>query len=200
MKKILIFAGTTEGRKLSEYLAEAEINHTICVATEYGAIVLRQHPLVKVHQGRMNQEQIERFLDDGKYGVVVDATHPFAKEITCNIKAALKEMGQGGTIIPYLRLKRNGIEEKENDVTYFETNEECVKALEDTEGNILLTTGSKELYKYCISEGIKHRLYVRVLPSVESLSLCTEQGICGKQVIAMQGPFTTEMNEAIIRQ
>ena len=200
LKKILIFAGTTEGRKLSEYLAEAEINHTICVATEYGAIVLRQHPLVKVHQGRMNQEQIERFLDDGKYGVVVDATHPFAKEITCNIKAALKEMGQGGTIIPYLRLKRNGIEEKENDVTYFETNEECVKALEDTEGNILLTTGSKELYKYCISEGIKHRLYVRVLPSVESLSLCTEQGICGKQVIAMQGPFTAEMNEAIIRQ
>ena len=75
-----------------------------------------------------------------------------------------------------------------------------MKTLEDTEGNILLTTGSKELYKYCVSERIKHRLYVRVLPSVESLSLCTEQGICGKQVIAMQGPFTAEMNEAIIRQ
>ncbi len=200
MKKILIFAGTTEGRKLSEYLAEAEINHTICVATEYGAIVLRQHPFVKVHQGRMNQEQIERFLSNGKFDVVVDATHPFAKEITYNIQAALKEMGQIGISIPYLRLKRDGITERENGITYFETNEECVKALEDTEGNILLTTGSKELYKYCVSEGIKHRLYVRVLPSVESLSLCTEQGICGKQVIAMQGPFTAEMNEAIIRQ
>ena len=200
MKKILIFAGTTEGRKLSEYLAEAEINHTICVATEYGEIVLRQHPFVKVHQGRMNQEQIERFLSNGKFDVVVDATHPFAKEITYNIQAALKEMGQIGISIPYLRLKRDGITERENGITYFETNEECVKALEDTEGNILLTTGSKELYKYCVSEGIKHRLYVRVLPSVESLSLCTEQGICGKQVIAMQGPFTTEMNEAIIRQ
>ena len=200
MKKILIFAGTTEGRKLSEYLAEAEINHTICVATEYGEIVLRQHPFVKVHQGRMNQEQIERFLSNGKFDVVVDATHPFAKEITYNIQAALKEMGQIGISIPYLRLKRDGITERENGITYFETNEECVKALEDTEGNILLTTGSKELYKYCVSEGIKHRLYVRILPSVESLSLCTEQGICGKQVIAMQGPFTTEMNEAIIRQ
>ena len=200
MKKILIFAGTTEGRKLSEYLAEAEINHTICVATEYGAIVLRQHPLIKVHQGRMNQEQIAEFISNGKFDVVVDATHPFAKEITYNIQAALKEMGQIGISIPYLRLKRDGITERENGITYFETNEECVKALEDTEGNILLTTGSKELYKYCVSEGIKHRLYVRVLPSVESLSLCTEQGICGKQVIAMQGPFTAEMNEAIIRQ
>ena len=200
MKKILIFAGTTEGRKLSEYLAEAEINHTICVATEYGEIVLRQHPLVKVHQGRMNQEQVEEFLSNGKFDVVVDATHPFAKEITYNIQAALKEMGRIGISIPYLRLKRDGIAKRENGITYFETNEECVRALENTEGNILLTTGSKELYKYCVSEGIKHRLYVRVLPSVESLSLCTEQGICGKQVIAMQGPFTTEMNEAIIRQ
>jgi len=200
LKKILIFAGTTEGRKLSEYLAEAEIDHTICVATEYGEIVLRRHPLVKVHQGRMNQEQIAEFISNGKFDVVVDATHPFAKEITYNIQAALKEMGRIGISIPYLRLKRDGITERENGITYFETNEECVKALEDTEGNILLTTGSKELYKYCVSEGIKHRLYVRVLPSVESLSLCTEQGICGKQVIAMQGPFTAEMNEAIIRQ
>ena len=200
MKKILIFAGTTEGRKLSEYLAEAEINHTICVATEYGEIVLRRHPLVKVHQGRMNQEQITEFISNGKFDVVVDATHPFAKEITYNIQAALREMERIGISIPYLRLKRDGITERENGITYFETNEECVKALEDTEGNILLTTGSKELYKYCVSEGIKHRLYVRVLPSVESLSLCTEQGICGKQVIAMQGPFTIEMNEAVIRQ
>ncbi len=52
IEKILIFAGTTEGRKLSEYLAEAEINHTICVATEYGAIVLRQHPLIKSTSGK----------------------------------------------------------------------------------------------------------------------------------------------------
>ena len=200
MKEILIFAGTTEGRKLSEYLAEVEMNHTVCVATEYGAIVLRQHPLVKVHQGRMNQEQIEEFIRNGKYDVVVDATHPFAKEITYNIQAALKEMERIGISIPYLRLKRDGTTERENGITYYETSEECVKALEDTEGNILLTTGSKELFKYCVSEEIKHRLYVRVLPSMESLSLCTEQGICGKQVIAMQGPFTTEMNEAIIRQ
>ena len=200
MKEILIFAGTTEGRKLSEYLAEAEISHMICVATEYGEIVLKQHPLVKVHRGRMKQEQIERFLCNGEFDIVVDATHPFARDITCNIQAALQKIKQTGVEILYLRLRRDGIAERENDITCFETSEACAKALEDTEGNILLTTGSKELPKYCASERIKHRLYVRVLPSIESLSLCIEQGICGKQIIAMQGPFTTEMNEAIIRQ
>lgn len=198
--EILIFAGTTEGRTLSEYLAEAEIKHTICVATEYGEIVLRQHPLVKVHQGRMDREQIEKFLRDGKFDVVIDATHPFAGEITRNIKSALEELKRVGRSILYLRLKRDGIAERENGITYFETNEACEKALEDTKGNILLTTGSKELYKYCVSEEIKRRLYVRVLPSVESISVCAQQGICGKQVIAMQGPFTALMNEAVIRQ
>ena len=215
LPQILIFAGTIEGRKLSEYLVQEEIAHTICVATEYGEIVLKQNPLVKVHQGRMNQEEIEKFLNEGRFNVVVDATHPYAKDITHNIQAALEQIKKSGTTISYLRLKRDGIilninentsningiaPNRERGITYFETNEACVKALEDIKGNILLTTGSKELSKYCVSEGIKNRLYVRVIPSIESLSLCMEQGICGKQILAMQGPFSIEMNEALIRQ
>ena len=51
--ELAIFAGTTEGRQLSEVLARAQIKHTICVATEYGETVLKPHPFVKVHQGRI---------------------------------------------------------------------------------------------------------------------------------------------------
>lgn len=200
LPKIVIFAGTTEGRKLSEYLAETEIAHTVCVATAYGEMVLRENPFVNVHQGRMDQKQIEGFLHRGEFGIVVDATHDFAREITGNIREALKMLGQSGTSIRYLRLNRERIEKREQGIGYFETNEACAKALEDTEGNILLTTGSKALSKYCVSEGVKRRLYVRILPSAESLSSCMEQGIQGKQVIAMQGPFTAQMNEATIRQ
>ena len=204
IQKIVIFAGTTEGRRLSEYLAVAEIAHTISVATEYGEIVLKEHPLVKVHQGRMNQEEIESFLKDKKFAVAIDATHPFAKDITYNIKTAIEKLNVQGIEISYLRLNRDDIEQKgngsEENIRYFETNEACAEALSYTKGNILLTTGSKELSRYCISEELKHRLYVRVLPAMESLSLCMEQGICGKQLIAMQGPFTAEMNAALIRQ
>lgn len=196
MKKILIFAGTTEGRKLSESLAVSEIYHTLCVATEYGEIVLKENPFMTVHRGRMNEEQIKEFVRSGKFEAVVDATHPYADIVTKNIKSAMEGMN-----IPYLRLKRELIaSQKEENVIYFETNEACAKALEEMKGNILLTIGSKELKKYCVSEDVKSRLFVRVLPGMESLSLCIEQGIKGKQIIAMQGPFTTEMNEAIIRQ
>lgn len=202
MKEIAIFAGTIEGRKLSEYLAFAGICHTICVATEYGEIVLKRHPMAKVHHGRMDQAELREFLIKGKFAAVVDATHPYAEIITRNVKMAAKEIG-----IPYLRIVRKGDEETdrthgERDVRMerFETSEDCAKALERTKGNILLTTGCKELPAYCSNEEVRRRLYVRTLPGMESLALCNAQGICGKQVIAMQGPFTVEMNEATIRQ
>lgn len=196
MKEMLIFAGTTEGRKLSERLAISGIAHTICVATEYGEIVLKEHPLAKVHRGRMTQEEIREFIWNKKFAAVVDATHPYADIITENIKTAMKEMD-----IPYLRLKREtGTRMEYEKSVYYKSNEDCAKALAGVEGNILLTSGSKELSKYCILENIKKRLYVRVLPGIESLTLCKEQGILGKQIIAMQGPFTTELNLAIMNQ
>lgn len=196
MKEILIFAGTTEGRRLSERLSVTGIVHTICVATEYGEIILKEDPLVKVHRGRMNQVEIREFIQQGEFAAVVDATHPYAEVITENIQAAMN-----GLDIPYFRLKREtDIESDGEKIVYFERNEECAKALETIEGNILLTTGSKELAVYCSSKEIKDRLYVRVLPGIESLMLCMEQGLSGKQILAMQGPFTTELNEAILHQ
>lgn len=198
MKEILIFAGTTEGRRLSECLCASGIAHTVCVATEYGELVLKEHPLARVHQGRMNSEEIADFLKENEFAAVVDATHPYAEQVTENIKRAME-----GSRIPYLRLKREDTGNHDTstaNIRYFTSNEACAAALEEVEGNILLTTGSKELASFCVSERVKSRLYVRVLPGMESLALCMEQGILGKQILALQGPFSTEMNAAIIRQ
>lgn len=170
--------------------------HTVCVATEYGEILLEKHPLRQVHCGRMDREEIRKFILEGGFAAVVDATHPYAEAVTENVRSALE-----GTDIPYLRLLREQDAGWEAEGTvYFTTHEEAMRALEKTEGNILLTTGSKELETYCASEGLRSRLFVRVLPSMESYLACAQQGIQGKQIIAMQGPFTTEMNEAVIRQ
>lgn len=196
MKEILIFAGTTEGRKLSEVLSVSGISHTICVATEYGEIVLHEQPFTTVHRGRMNQEEMKNFIQKGGFAAVIDATHPYAKIVTENIKTVVGDLS-----IPYLRLLReNKVQSTENFISYFDTYEECEKALKQTTGNILLTTGSKDLGKFCVNEDVKKRLYVRVLPGMESLELCSAQGIIGKQIIAMQGPFSKEMNMALIRQ
>lgn len=176
-------------------MADAGIAHTMCVATEYGEIVLKEHPLVNVHRGRMDQEEMRHFIEKGDFLAVVDATHPYATVVTQNIKAAMKALS-----IPYLRLKREREEGRTEGVRYFEDHEACAEALCQTTGNILLTTGSKDLFRYCAHEKLKERLYVRVLPGIESIQLCMEQGIAGKQILALQGPFTEQMNEAMLRQ
>lgn len=196
MKEILIFAGTTEGRKLSECLSKADILHTVCVATEYGEIVLTENACAHVHRGRMDVEEMSAFISDGQFSAVVDATHPYAQVVTENISNAMKGMD-----IPYIRLKRETDDSYDYDkIRSFECNEDCAEALLQINGNILLTTGSKELSVYCGYESLKDRLYVRVLPGLESLSLCNENGIMGKHILALQGPFTVDMNEAMLRQ
>lgn len=196
MKEILIFAGTTEGRELSEYLAAAGIAHTLCVATEYGKIVLKEHPCVKVHKGRMDREEMEIYIKNGNFGAVVDATHPYAEVVTQNIRRAMQDMD-----IPYLRLKReSNVTSSYEKIQYFKDSVSCARALEKTDGNILLTTGSKELSVFVKFIDKKERLYARVLPGIESLQLCMDCGIAGRQILALQGPFSTQMNEAMLRQ
>ena len=205
---------------MSEILADAGIAHTVCVATEYGEIVMREQtestkamqtagqPIVNLHCGRMDREQMQKFLHDEGYEIVVDATHPYARVVTENLRGAvdtLKSLEKDAHFPIYLRLERkiDGITEADGIVTnvqYFENNADCAKALENTEGNILLTTGSKELAVYCASGRLKDRLHVRILPGRESLEQCMEQGIKGRQILALQGPFSTEMNAAILRQ
>lgn len=197
MSKILIFSGTTEGRKLSEHLCEKRIEHTVCVATEYGEIVLQENPYATVHMGRMDREEMSRFFAEQKCEIVVDATHPYAAVVTENIKHAVESVNH----IKYLRLKRDtDISADYDNIQYFLNNEMCAEALKNTDGNILLTTGSKELSVYCAEQSVKERLYVRVLPGIESISLCMQNEIAGKHILALQGPFSTQLNEALIDQ
>lgn len=213
MSRILIFAGTTEGRKLSEHLCKRGIEHTVCVATEYGEIVLQENPLAHVHMGRMDSEGMRSFFAQQKCKLIVDATHPYAAVVTENIKQAVYAFNKAHAVtdnkadscisenIEYVRLKRDtDISADYDNIRYFEDNEACARALNNTDGNILLTTGSKELSVYCKNSGVRERLYVRVLPGLESISLCMNNDITGKHILALQGPFSTQLNEALIDQ
>ncbi|MCM1091731.1 MAG: precorrin-6A reductase [Butyrivibrio sp.] len=202
--RILIFAGTTEGRRLAELLARSGLPALVCVATEYGKEVMKPLSGVELRQGRMNAEEMLALMQSENFPVVVDATHPFATEVSANIRAAA---GEAGT--KYLRLQRatdarrqsrEGTGNKTLGVEYFESNEACAEALMRTDGNVLLTVGSKELAAYCSCEGLRERLIARVLPSGDSIAVCREQRLTGKQIIAMQGPFSEELNRALIRE
>lgn len=203
MKQVLIFGGTTEGRKLAEALCLAEIPCTVCVATEYGEEVLKKAPGMTVHTGRMDRDEISCFLAAGDYCAVVDATHPFATGVSENIRAALPQFPLHGKVLRLCREKEDKAENsgvENSDVRWFSSHEACSDYLKKETGNILLTTGSRELERYASEESLRERLFVRVLPAVESIKICEDNRIMGRQMIAMQGPFSARMNEMLIRE
>ena len=190
MYKICIFAGTSEGRKLLERLCGRGLQMTVCVATEYGEVLLGEHPDVKIRAGRMDQNQMEEMLRGGGFDLVVDATHPYADKVTENIAAACRNTGA-----EYLRLLR-GSNSDDSDGVFVENTSACVEYLKTTDGNILLTTGSKELPAY---KALANRIYARVLPMQVSLDICAQSGIASERIIAMQGPFDEAMNLALLK-
>lgn len=193
MKKVLVFAGTTEGRELAELLADSNIKCSVCVATDY-ALELMNDKRLDVHCGRLTEEEMEVLMRDGSFDVVVDATHPYAQIVSQNVRQAADKES-----ISLIRLRRS-TESAEEGFVSFKTHEECSAWLSFQTGNILLTTGSKDLGSYAKNETIKNHLFVRVLPGEESIRLCTANGITGRQIIAMQGPFSAQMNECILRE
>ncbi len=105
MQEILIFSGTGEGRKLAELLAGRNRKVTVCVATEYGEEQMEENlsEFLTVHTGRLDEDEMEMLLMEKEWQAVVDATHPFATEVSENIAAACSRQGRKP-----LRLLRQG--------------------------------------------------------------------------------------------
>ncbi len=188
--RVVIFSGTTEGRELSAETAALGMETLVCVATEYGKEVQTHESGIQVHSGRLDVEGMTQVLAGAD--LCVDATHPYAREASRNIREAAKEAG-----VPCHRLLRRESQLPPGCVLV-DSAADAARFLQGVEGNILLTTGAKELASFA-PVGV-HRLYPRVLPAVESLEACEALGIFRSNVIAMQGPFTQELNVALIRQ
>ena len=209
MCRILIFGGTTEGRLLAEYCHQQEIEAYVSVVSGYGADLLPESESLHVLSGRMAGDAMEGFMKRASIRAVFDATHPYAAEATRNIKEACGRAG-----VSYLRVTRESAAAESpggdsrkgsaatfaSQVVYVHSVEEAVCYLKDREGDILVTTGSKELAAYTALPGYEQRLYVRVHPSCAAISASEDIGIRGKRIIAMQGPFSEEMNRAMMRQ
>lgn len=193
MYSFCIFAGTTEGRQLTELLARQKgVRLTVCVATEYGETLLPEGENVTISARPLPVGEITALLTRERFDLVIDATHPYAASITGSIAAAC-----AATDTPYQRLLREASAEAERAV-YVADSREAVSFLAATEGNILLTTGSKDLAVFAALPEFDRRVYARVLPVEASLRLCGEAGLPPSHIVAMQGPFSRDMNEATL--
>ena len=180
MIRLLIFGGTTEGRLLAQALSRRGVSAAVSVATELGAEELSGLPGITPLVGRRTAEEMAALLSG--YNRCVDATHPYAREVSANIRSACRSAG-----VPLRRLLRRESQLPPGSILAGSP-EEAAQFLQSREGNILLAIGAKGLSAF---SGLDpERLYPRVLPVEESLSACRRAGVPTKNIIAMHGPFS----------
>ena len=105
MKRILIFSGTTEGRRITEFLDGRNVKVYVSAATEYGKECTGEHENAEVFFGRMDQKQMTEMIKEKQIDLVIDATHPFAQLVTGEIRRACEISG-----VQYLRCLREKME------------------------------------------------------------------------------------------
>ncbi|MDR2630476.1 MAG: precorrin-3B C(17)-methyltransferase [Spirochaetaceae bacterium] len=204
---LFVFAGTTEGRLLIEAVrrsVKGPCRMRVFTASGYGKELLEKTLgegeageglfSLELRPGRLDAEGIYRELLLYEPDYVIDATHPYAVEVTKNIRDACSKARRR-----YLRLEREAFPlPPELPVRYAETMEDAADLLSREEGKIFLATGSKELEPFARPE-LRDRVFVRILPLEEGLKKCRALGFSPAQVIALQGPFEEEVNRALLR-
>lgn len=195
MKKSLIIwiiGGTTEARKLIDFLSMTDAKVYVSVATEYGKSIIKYSQNVEVNDKRLSKYEMISFISDVKPHIVIDATHPYAKLVSENAYKACE-----GTKVRYIRLKRD--ESLKGDFIYVKSTLDAVEIVKETDENIFLTCGSKEIEHFTNLNNYKQRVYARVLPMCEVIKKCEDLGFERKNMIYMQGPFSKEINLAMFK-
>lgn len=199
---LLVFAGTADGAAFIRFACRAGHSVTASVATEYGLDDLKaalgaDSDAVSIIHGRMNQEQIQIYLRRNSFEAVIDATHPYASEATRNIFQACHILE-----IPFYRLRREEslkVDEDDVNTSCVDSVEEAVRLLNCTDHSFFLATGSSSIEQFAQVKDAETRLFVRVIPSIESIQKCRTAGVLPSRIIAMQGPFSLELNMALFR-
>ena len=184
MYDVILFGGTDEGHKIADFLREKSTNHIVCVATDYGAEMIDNK---NVRVGRMDAEEMRKFFAEHNPKLIIDATHPYADKVTENIKNACS--------CRYIRVTRE--DDKTEYGISFDDIKSAVEFLKTPDGEILITTGSKEIAAF---RDLSDRAYARVLPTEESTKLCTDAGFKKERIISAKPPFSKEENARIIRE
>jgi precorrin-6A/cobalt-precorrin-6A reductase len=193
---VMLMAGTKDASRVIKKLSTVrDVNILATTTTRYGAeIAMRAGADDVISKGLQEAEMIET-MEKRNIQVLIDATHPFAVEATRNaIKAAKK------TKTRYIRFERPDIYIPDNKLIYEvdSFDEAALKALKLTDGRILHSAGVSTL-KYIVDKIDPLRIIARVLPSIRSIKECADLGLPSNNIIAIQGTFSSELNQALMQ-
>ncbi|GMQ62494.1 precorrin-6A reductase [Vallitalea maricola] len=190
---ILILGGTSDSIVIANRITRFTNDIILSCATEYGKEVASKSFDGTIIYGKMDDIELGEYCIHKGISKVIDATHPYAKQVSENAIKACESID-----IEYVRYERPLIEKDERKYIYCYSYEEAGKTIDRLQGNVLITTGSKDVEHIIHEIKDKSRAYIRVLPQSGNIEKLERLHVLPDQIIAMKGPFSKELNAAIM--
>ena len=189
---IFILSGTKDSRIIIKNLLDRGHVILASTSTDYGSELIENHENLKVISANLNQKDMENIIISHGIKLLIDATHPYAQEVSINAINAAKNLS-----VSYFRYERKKVDYQE--LIKYPSFRSAAKALENCKENILLTIGSNNI-DYFSYLNTSNNIYVRVLPTVNSIKKCLSLGFSPKNIIGIQGPFSKNFNKEMYKQ
>ena len=191
--RLWLIGGTGESRDLAQVLIPQGFSIVVTVTTPIAADLYPVHPRLRVRVGRLTAQEIPQFLQAENIQAIVDASHPFASQISQTAIVTAKQQN-----LPYLRFERPAL--SVTDQTW-----EVPDLATLLQGNylrqkrVLLTLGANWLphFQSLQSQAI---LFARILPRIDSLQTAIAAGFSPDRLIALRPPISEDLERALWQQ
>ena len=195
---IFVVAGTQDGREIVKMLLEKGYDVAASVVSRYGGELLSyacgQECLI--NDKPLDEAALQEYMQAHDIRLLVDASHPYAANVSTNAIKACAVLG-----IPYIRYERDLSALNYDRITVVHSYAEAAETAAKLGRKIFLTTGSRNLDKFVHSPALQDcELTARVLPTAEVIALCEDLGFDAGHIVALQGPFSMELNVELFRK
>jgi len=166
---IIVFGGTTEGRKAVEVLEEA--GNAYYYSTKTGEQDIALHHGHRI-DGALDAEAMQAFCREHDIRLIVDAAHPFASQLHQTIAQASEALN-----IPVIRYERI-YPPRDPDITWIDDYSQVPTDI----NTLLATTGVQSISKLKPLEAQGIKVFYRILNRNSSIALAKKQGATDDQL------------------
>lgn len=190
-RRLWLIGGTQESAVIASAIS-CNISCLVSVTTVSARSLYPFTPNLQVWIGTLKPQELEEFLLLQNITAVLDASHPYAVEISLNAISATQKLQ-----IPYLRYERPAIDDSSViNVASFET---LLSSDYLLSGRVLLTIGYRALPLFQPWQE-KATLFARILPSAKSLETALNSGFTADRLICMRPPISVELERSLWQQ
>ena len=172
---VLVFGGTTEGRKAVEVLEEA--GNVYYYSTKTGEQDITLHHGQRIN-GALDKEAMCTFCQEHNIHLIVDAAHPFASQLHLTIALVSETLG-----IPAIRYERI-YPSRDPNIIWIDDYNEIPRDIH----SLLATTGVQSIAKLKPLEAEGITIYYRILNRESSIALALKQGARTEQLCYYEKP------------